>query len=1195
MQTKLSRICEAIIEAGWLAALVVTPLFFNTSSNRVFEPDKLHLLRSIALVMAVAWIVQLLDTGLSGWIRERGGGFWSAIRRTPLVLPTLALVAAYILSTALSLVPRISFLGSYVRMQGTYTFISYVLIFFMVLTHLRTRAQINRIFYAIILSSLPIAIYGIIQHYGLDPLPWGGDVRERVAANMGNAIFVAAYLIIALFLTLERLVDSVASLLNEEKGTTADALRAGGYFFVLAVQLIAIYFTQSRGPWGGLAAGAYVFIMLGLLLVTRWATGRAAAPTMLAWLTRNVRAIWLALIGLTLAGLIILGVMNVPQGPLKVVCEQRYISRLCTLFSLTEGTNAVRALIWEGVVDMMLKPHAPIKAPDGTPDTWNIIRPLVGYGPESMWVAYNGFYPSDLGHYEARNASPDRSHNETFDAIVRTGLIGFGIQLWLYISIFYYALRWLGLMEGRKQRSMFLGFLAAGAFLGVVIPVIADGSLRLAGIGLPAGLIFGLIVYVTVDLLLTPTGGRDASEEGAAVESVTEGGGRRQLLLLTLFAAIVAHFFEIHLGIAIASTLTTFWVLAAVLVAVGMGWANPTEEVPDTVRGSVPGGAARRTEAPAVAATATPTGKRKAGAQASTAAGQRGAPGSTKRPNERQPAPAPRPPIKPPALAGTRSPILTFLPYAGISAVITLILTWDYLINQTGAQSAFAILWNAFTLRSNPAISQIVQSPLLLMLMGFTWLVGGLLAVSENSHLPAGLLPARRGTAWAANAGIYAATVSGVWLVFGLLHANRLTMQGLSGIAALRHITEHIVFFDICFFLLLFVLSAAIWFGETRPRPARFSEAIPAVPLLGGAGAALLALLVIVNINVQTVQADTFYKQGLAYENAGSWESAAILHNEAAKLEPTEDYYYLFLGRALLQLAGASPAGSATLPANIANLSPEELLALVNRGLGSRNREDLMRASYAALLAAQKLNPLNTDHSANLARHNRSWAFTEALGPNDSPTNALLRELVATNAKGVDLKRLNQAASYYREAVALSPQNVGLLNELATTQFIMGDTNGALATLKRAQEIDTIYSPTYILRGDMFATLGDKASALAAYRKGAELTPSDQSVLSAVGVYSAQTGDNAGALDAFRRLADLQLTGLIGTENATPASIASLRSQLHLTYRNIALVARDAGRLPEALDAARTALSYASDAERPTVEALIADLQSPKK
>jgi len=222
----------------------------------------------------------------------------------------------------------------------------------------------------------------------------------------------------------------------------------------------------------------------------------------------------------------------------------------------------------------------------------------------------------------------------------------------------------------------------------------------------------------------------------------------------------------------------------------------------------------------------------------------------------------------------------------------------------------------------------------------------------------------------------------------------------------------------------------------------------------------------------------------------------------------------------------------------------------------------------------------------------------------------------------VDLNKLNQAARYYREAIALSPQNVGLLNELATTQFIMGDTNGALATLKRSQEVDPIFSQTYILRGDMFATLGDKASALDAYRKGAELAAGDPSVLSAVGVYSAQTGDNAGALEAFKHLADLQLAGLTGTEQATKdldtlvgrlggystvltsasqrrealqASIASLRSQLYLTYRNIALVLRDAGRLPEALDAARTALFYASDTERPAVEALITDLQNPKK
>ena len=37
--------------------------------------------------------------------------------------------------------------------------------------------------------------------------------------------------------------------------------------------------------------------MLGLLLLTRWAASRAKVPAALEWLTRNVRAVWLGLIG----------------------------------------------------------------------------------------------------------------------------------------------------------------------------------------------------------------------------------------------------------------------------------------------------------------------------------------------------------------------------------------------------------------------------------------------------------------------------------------------------------------------------------------------------------------------------------------------------------------------------------------------------------------------------------------------------------------------------------------------------------------------------------------------------------------------------------------------------------------------------------------------------------------------------------
>ncbi len=49
------------MEAGWLAAVILVPLFFNIYSARTFEPDKIVLLRSIVALMIVAWVVSFLE------------------------------------------------------------------------------------------------------------------------------------------------------------------------------------------------------------------------------------------------------------------------------------------------------------------------------------------------------------------------------------------------------------------------------------------------------------------------------------------------------------------------------------------------------------------------------------------------------------------------------------------------------------------------------------------------------------------------------------------------------------------------------------------------------------------------------------------------------------------------------------------------------------------------------------------------------------------------------------------------------------------------------------------------------------------------------------------------------------------------------------------------------------------------------
>ena len=69
MQTKLSRYCEGLLEAIWLAAVIIIPLFFNIYSSRIFEPDKVAILRSLALFALGAWLIKIIEEGGVRYVR----------------------------------------------------------------------------------------------------------------------------------------------------------------------------------------------------------------------------------------------------------------------------------------------------------------------------------------------------------------------------------------------------------------------------------------------------------------------------------------------------------------------------------------------------------------------------------------------------------------------------------------------------------------------------------------------------------------------------------------------------------------------------------------------------------------------------------------------------------------------------------------------------------------------------------------------------------------------------------------------------------------------------------------------------------------------------------------------------------------------------------------------------------------------
>ena len=1062
-KTKLDAWLNGIIEAGWLAALVLAPLFFNVFSSRVFEPDKISLIRSIALLMILAWLVKLANGGPVWLPAFNGAGTasanstddaadatsaprgWRRVIGLPLLIPIILIVIAYSISTAFGVARFVSWWGSYQRLQGTYTYFSYLIIALMTMAHLRHPDQIRRLQHTIVVTSLPIALYGIIQHAQLDPLPWGGDTTTRIAANAGNAIFLAAYLIMAFFFTLERVYSSFAYLLgykppnHDESQDIPTALAGGAYLFIVIVQLLAIFWTQSRGPWLGLFFGIYLFV---LLLFTALRPKRHRLWT----------SLW---IGLGVAGAALIVLMNVSP-MFSGLRDVPYVGRLTTLLDSDTGTGQVRVLIWQGASEMV-RPHDPLTFPDGSKDSVNALRPLVGYGPEAMWVAFNPFYPPALAQVEARNASPDRSHNETWDSLVITGIFGFIAYLAVFISVFYWALRWLGLLVERRDNIIFAALLLVCSVGSVMLFYDYDGGWRFFGVALPAGLILGLGIYVTVSAFLHSDLGWERSDLP------------RQLLIITILATVTAHFIEIHFGIAIAATRIYFWVQAALVVVIGMRWALPS------------------------AYTIYQDEEDKSEAEEQSAPRETG---KGKRRSSRS-APARRVNHQLPTLPATTM----------VDMLIFLTLVFLYTTNAQQLTGPAGILFSSVFQRA--AGGQIISSPFLFVLMLFTW------ALTATLGLVSTALQQRRTPDmmwWLRGYGLHALVVWGGWFIYGLIQGLRL-VPGIAGSdlnSQLAMVADHFAVFT--WLMVIWIAIAGIVVAWSSLRERRLPTLGNAALSLGtGIVTAIIIFVIINTVNIALVRADIIYKQGQQFDNQRNWVSSVELYRRALSARRTEDHYMLFLGRALLEQAKQSPEeGAFSLPetptlGDVLNLTPE--------AVGQMSRFELLRAAETVLLEAQRVNPLNTDHTANLARLYRSWAD---LTPNDPE---------------VRQTKLDKSLDQYDRAVTLSPNAAHLWNEKGNAHLARGEDDLAEAAYLHSLDLDPRFDQTYMLLADFYERSSSYDKSIGVLEQGLEYLPGRPQLYSYLGVAKARAGDYQGSIDANLAVIAVQPTNISAMRN----------------------------------------------------------------
>ena len=276
------------------------------------------------------------------------------------------------------------------------------------------------------------------------------------------------------------------------------------------------------------------------------------------------------------------------------------LDRLSQVTITESGTGKVRVLIWDAAMELVA-PHEPLGITEDemlSLDRFNVVRPLIGYGPESMFNAFAYVYPPELAHVEARGSSADRSHNETMDSLVITGVLGFLAFYFLMISLFYYTVCWLGWAADTASRRRFVIWLTGGGIGGAFLAYLADGGLTFLPLGLPFGVVAGLVIHlIWQGIISQPDKSIDAvdpTEEllpaaDPQVVTTTQSDDRNHfglpeyyLLLIGLLGAVIGHFIEVHFVFSIAATYTYFWVYIGLMVALAIMRRSAGHQVIET-------------------------------------------------------------------------------------------------------------------------------------------------------------------------------------------------------------------------------------------------------------------------------------------------------------------------------------------------------------------------------------------------------------------------------------------------------------------------------------------------------------------------------------------------------------------------------------------------------------------------------------
>jgi len=352
------------LEVGGLLVVILIPLVFDPLDVNAFEPIKAAVFQIITLLMLLAALLPPASALRSGDMPR-----W----------PYLLYAGAVLLATIFSVDVRRSLWTARTTADGALALLSGVVFCWLLGQALTTRPQVMRLLRALVIGSVPVTVYGLLQAAGLDPLVWISDSVSPVLSTVGRSNYLAAYLAMVIPFTLALW----------QSGHEGQPAHRFGLLF--ALQLVCLLLTLARAAWLGLLVGG---LAAGVVFLRRQPGVRAGWPR---WRWRLFGGLTAGLVGVALL---------VAMSASALVKPSAYGMRPPVYAQLRADSAAARLIFW----------RASLRLLDG--------RWLLGYGPGTFGAVVAAAPPPELTAAGPAAALLDDPHNLLLDRLLQTGVVG---------------------------------------------------------------------------------------------------------------------------------------------------------------------------------------------------------------------------------------------------------------------------------------------------------------------------------------------------------------------------------------------------------------------------------------------------------------------------------------------------------------------------------------------------------------------------------------------------------------------------------------------------------------------------------------------------------------------------------------------------------------------------------------------------